>query len=240
MVKTQSTLTSLLKPSVVVPQIASTFSTLSLVSIVKDSPVTRSAIVTPQSATPNAAQPAHSVANVLATVVNRVLSPSAGTTPTTPPVDQPATLVLLAALRRGLSGAVVNLDQPSATTVSPTLVLDGYSLVPTSTEDVTAFYGIFTSPPAIAGMIQGEQEFKVVDQDGNTVGTFEALVANTNSLVFGGDLSGNPRHRFATATEGTPPAGSVIAAINYGPLGTFYSAIPSESGDGTNVVSFKL
>ena len=78
-VKAQSTVTSLLKPSVAVPQIASTPSTLSLVSIVKNSPVTRSAIVTPQSATPNAAQPTHSVANVLATVVNRVLSPSAGT-----------------------------------------------------------------------------------------------------------------------------------------------------------------
>jgi len=87
-VKTQSTLTSLLKPSVV-PQIASTFSTLSPVSIVKDSPVTRSAIVTPQSATANAAQPAHSVANILASAVNRVLSPSAGTTPTTA-VDNPS------------------------------------------------------------------------------------------------------------------------------------------------------
>ena len=236
-VKTQSTLTSLLKPSVV-PQIASTFSTLSPVSIVKDSPVTRSAIVTPQSATANAAQPAHSVANILASAVNRVLSPSAGTTPTTPPVDQPATLVLLAALRRGLSGAAVSLDQPSATTASPTLVLNGYSLVPTSTVDVTGFYGRFTSPPAIASTIQGEQEFKVLDQDGNTVGTFDALVARSNSLVFGGTYQ-EILVTDSTATEGTPPAGSVIAAINYGPFGTFYSAIPSESGDGTNVVSFK-
>ena len=236
-VKTQSTLTSLLKPSVV-PQIASTFSTLSPVSIVKDSPVTRSAIVTPQSATANAAQPANSVANILASAVNRVLSPSAGTTPTTPPVDQPATLVLLAALRRGLSGAAVSLDQPSATTASPTLVLNGYSLVPTSTVDVTGFYGRFTSPPAIASTIQGEQEFKVLDQDGNTVGTFDALVARSNSLVFGGTYQ-EILVTDSTATEGTPPAGSVIAAINYGPFGTFYSAIPSESGDGTNVVSFK-
>ena len=61
-VKAQSTVTSLLKPSVAVPQIASTPSTLPLVSIVKNFPVTRSAMVTPQSATPNAAQPTHSVA----------------------------------------------------------------------------------------------------------------------------------------------------------------------------------
>jgi len=244
-VKAQSTVTSLLKPSVAVPQIASTPSTLPLVSIVKNFPVTRSAIVTPQSATPNAAQPTHSVANVLATVVNRVLSPSAGTTPTTPPVDQPATLVLLAALRRELSGAVANLDQSNATTASPTLVLNGYDVVPTSPEHVISFYGLFTSPPATPGSLQGTQEFKVVDQTGKTVGTFEAFISNSNSFVLGGGTYTELYVTDSTATEGsdpaaTPPIGTLISSITFGKsgrLGLIYTSTPSGPD---SVVSLKL
>jgi hypothetical protein len=40
--------------------------------------------------------------------------------------------------------------------------------------------------PAVAGAVQGVQEFDVVDSNGKTVGTFGALVSNTNSDVFGG------------------------------------------------------
>lgn len=239
-VKTQSTLTSLLKPSVVVPQIASTPSTLPLVSIVKNSLVTRSAMVTPQSATPDAAQPAHSVSNVLVTVVNRILRPSAGTTPTAPPVDQPATLVLLAALRRGLSGAVDNLDQPSPIRVSPTLVLDGYNLVPSGedpTEYVSSFYGLFNDPPGTPGVVQGTQKFDVVDPDtGVTVGTVETLVSNTNSFVIGG---GTFHEIVVTSADagGNLPVGSLLTTINIGHWGIYYSVIPSAPGD---EITFKL
>jgi hypothetical protein len=240
---TRSTLTSLLTPGVVAPPIASAPSTLPAVSIVTRSPLTSTAMLTPQAATPNATPPAHDVANVLVTVVNQILRPSAGTTPTAPPpVDQPATLILLAALRRGLSGAVATLDQPNAMPVSPTLVLDGYNLVPTSPEHVTGFYGRFSYPPAIASTVQGEQEFDVVDPDtGETVGSFDALVTRTNSLIFGGTYQELLVTDVLTGTEGTgpgdtPPAGTVIAAVNYGPVGTVYTSTPSASG---NVVSFK-
>jgi hypothetical protein len=244
-VKTPSTLTSLLKPSVA-PHIASPPSTPPLVSIVKNSLATRSAIVTAQSATPNTAQQADNVANVLVTVVNRILRPSAGTTPTTPPVDQPAALVLLAALRRELSGAAVSLDQPSATTASPTLVLNGYNVVATSTEHVISFYGLFTAPPAAPGTVQGTQEFKVVDPDtGKTVGTFDALVSNTNSFVLGGGTLTELYVTDSAATAGsdpaaTPPAGTLISSVTFGKagrLGFIYTVTPSGPD---NVVSFKL
>jgi hypothetical protein len=146
-------------------------------------------------------------------------------------------------VRRELSGAAVNLDPPSPITASPTLILNGYNVVPSSTENVTGFYGRFTYPPAVAGVVQGEQEFDVVDPiTGKTVGTFEALESNTNSFIFGGtyqellvtkDLAGT----VGTDAGDTPPVGSVIAAINYGHFGTFYSSMPSPSG---TVISFKI
>jgi hypothetical protein len=200
-------------------------------------------MVMSQSAAPNAALPAHSVANVLVTAVDRILRPFAGATPTAPPVDQPATLMLLAALRRGLSGAAANLDQPSAMPVSPTLVLDGYNLVASSTEHVTSFYGIFNNPPATPGVVQGQQEFDVVDPvTGETVGSFDALVSNTNSFVLGGTFHEIVVTDVLAGTVGTdagdtPPVGSLIATNHWGGFGTIYTAMPSPSG---YVISFKL
>jgi hypothetical protein len=246
-VNTRSTLTSLLTPGVVAPPIANTPSTLPALSLVTHSPLTSTAMLTPQSVTTNATAPAHDAANVLVTVVNQILRPSAGTTPTAPPpVDQPATLILLAALRRGLSGAAATLDQPNAMPVSPTLVLDGYNLVPTSPEHVISFYGIFTKPPATPGVIQGTQEFDVVDPDtGDKVGTIEALVSNTNSFILGGSTFQELYVTKAVPTEGadpgdTPPEGTLISTIQFGKFGRFgtaYTSTPSASG---NVVSFKL
>jgi hypothetical protein len=239
---TRSTLTSLLTPGVVAPPIASAPSTLPAVSIVTRSPLTSTAMLTPQAATPNATPPAHDVANVLVTVVNQILRPSAGTTPTAPPpVDQPATLILLAALRRGLSGAVATLDQPNAMPVSPTLVLDGYNLIPTSPEHVISFYGVFTTPPAAPGTVQGTQEFDVVDPDtGETVGSFEALVSNTNSFILGGGTLQEIYVTEGTDSPETPPPGTLIARITFGKtgrFGTLYTSTPSASG---NMVSLKL
>jgi hypothetical protein len=232
-VKTLSTITSLPVPTVVRLQTARTASTLSSVST-----------VTTQSATTNAAAPAHSVSTAFAAMVNQILSPFAGNTPTAPPADSPAALVLLAAVRRELSGAATNLDQPSPTTVSPTLVLNGFNVVPSSTEHVTAFYGLFTMPPATLGVVQGEQEFDVFDPTtGETVGTFEALVSNTNSFFLGGGkfqelvVTNVVAGMEGTAAGDTPPVGSLIATNQFGPFGTVYTSMPSASG---NVVSFKL
>jgi len=154
-------------------------------------------------------------------------------------------LVLLAALRRELSGAVANLDQSNATTVSPTLVLNGYDVVPTSPEHVISFYGLFTSPPATPGSLQGTQEFKVVDQTGKTVGTFEAFISNSNSFVLGGGTYTELYVTDSTATEGsdpaaTPPIGTLISSITFGKsgrLGLIYTSTPSGPD---SVVSLKL
>ncbi len=271
------------------PQTAPTASTLSSVSTAQSSLVTPSAMVTTQPATSNAATPAPSVSTALATVVNEILNPFAGNTPAAPPVDPPTTWVLLAAVRRELSGAAVNLDPPSPITVSPTLTFtngivygsanatqglaspgntdpnslfdiaglvpglvplrdNGYNVDPSSTEDVTAFYGILATAPAAGGTVQGGQEFDVVDTiTGKTVGTFDALENNANSgiwfpasiipLMFGGtyeellvtkDLGTGT---VGTAAGDTPPVGSVIDTYNYGQFGIFYSAMPSPSGD---------
>ena len=245
-VKTQSTVTSLLKPSVAVPQTATTASTLPLVSTVKSSLVTPSAMVTPQPATPNAAQPAHSVANVLATVINRILSPSARNTPTAPPVDQPATWVLLAALRRELSGAAVNLDPPSPIKVSPTL-----TITPVYPETVTGFYNMMTAPPGVDKSIQGYRQFNVVDANGKT-GTFYAYestapyltphlpTANAASvsqvLYVDSGVANLLGHSPAT---GALPDGSVISIITSagGAFVNVYSAIRSTTPGGADTVT---
>ncbi len=200
-------------------------------------------MVRTQRATPNAATPARRFSTAFAALVREIFNPFAESAPTAPPVDPPTALVLLAAVRRELSGTAVNLAPPSPITASPTLILNGYNVVPSSTENVTGFYGRFTNPPALAGVVQGEQEFDVVDPiTGIAVGTFEALESNTNSLIFGGtyqqlliteDLAGT----VGTGAGATPPVGSVIAVIDYGRFGTFYSSMPSPSGA---VISFKI
>jgi len=209
-------------------------------SLLKDSPLTKIATVPSQSTTLNAAQPAHGVATVLVNAVNRVLSSFTGTTPTAPPVDQPAALVLLAALRRELSGAAVSLDQPNAITVSPTLVL-----TPTSPENVISFYGLFTSPPATPGVVQGMQEFEFANPQTGETGTIEALVSNTNSFVLGGGtftelyVTGVKPGTDGTVPAGAPPVGTLISVVKIGKteFGAVYTSTPSEPD---NVVSFKL
>ena len=244
MVKTQSTVMSMPTLSGVMSEVTNNVPTLSPVSLLKNSPLTRRATVSSQS-TLSATQATHGGANALVSVVNRVLSSFAGSTPTTPSGGQPATLVLLAALRRGLSGAVDGLEQSNATTASPALVLNGYYVVPSSPEHVTGWYGKFTYPPAVAGVVQAEQEFDIVDpRTGETVGTFAAVVSHTNSLIFGGsyqqllvtaDLAGT----VGTDAGDTPPVGSVISTYEYGRFGAFYSAMPTPSGD-TMISSYKF
>ena len=73
--------------------------------------------------------------------------------------------------------------------MSPTLILNGYNVVPSSTEHVTQFYGMTTNPPAVAGVTQGEQTFDVVDPiTGETVGTFDALKSSAKLFNLGGNF----------------------------------------------------
>lgn len=128
---------------------------------------------------------------------------------------------------------------PSPLTAAPTLVLNGYDLVPNSTETVTGYYGRWTYLPGAPSLIQGRQRFGVVDPaSGNTLGTFDALVSRGNGY--------NYQELLVTATDATdvgtaagqvPPVGSAIASLDLGLLGWTYTSMPTESGD---LISFSL
>jgi hypothetical protein len=116
---------------------------------------------------------------------------------------------------------------------------DSYQIIPdpSSTEEITGFFGEPATPPAVAGSIQGEQVFEVFDTTtGQAVGTFDADESTQPSL-FGAadelllvtnDLSGAA----GTAGGDTPPVGSVIDIANYGHgYETIYSALALSTGD---------
>jgi hypothetical protein len=163
------------------------------------------------------------------------LSPFAGGSPTAPLVDPPAALAALAAPRREFSGAVASLASPAASNPSSSLIFNKYEIVPGSSENVISFYGLITVPPALPGSVQGTQEFNVVDPDtGATVGSFEALVSNTNSFVFGG---GTLMAIYVTGVAddadpaATPAPGTFISQVTFGKKGRTgfqYTAVPSD------------
>jgi hypothetical protein len=116
---------------------------------------------------------------------------------------------------------------------------DSYQIIPdpSSTEEITGFFGEPATPPAVAGSIQGQQVFEVFDTTTDkTVGTFDAD-ESTNPSLYGAsnelllvtkDLSGAA----GTATGDTPPVGSVIDIRDYGDgYGTIYSALASPDDD---------
>jgi len=144
--------------------------------------------------------------------------------------------VLLAAWQRDRAGATATLDSANPNSASPALVLNGYNVVPSSTEYITAFYGMYTAAPAVAATVQGHQEFDLVDPvTGEPVGTFDALVSKNETDTFGGsylnllvteNLSGTP----GTGAGDIPPVGSVMATYNIFGFGIHYSTMPSPSG----------
>jgi hypothetical protein len=116
---------------------------------------------------------------------------------------------------------------------------DSYQIIPdpSSTEEITGFFGEPTAPPAVAASIQGQQVFEVVDTTTDKpVGTF-AADESTNPSLYGAanqlllvtkDLSGTT----GTATGDTPPVGSVFDIANYGNgYETIYSDLASPNGD---------
>lgn len=123
---------------------------------------------------------------------------------------------------------------------------DTYEVLPdpSSTELVTGFFGEPATPPAVAGSIQGLQEFEVFDTTtSQTVGTFDADESTQPSLygaahellLVTDDISGTA----GTATGDTPPVGSVIDIGNYGNgVETIYSALTQP--DGNDVVTLSL
>jgi hypothetical protein len=208
---------------------------------------TLDSITAPLRVTSNTGTATTGVAAAVAAVANQVLRPFTHEAPSAPPPAVPLTgltnLVQLAGLRRGMSGAATTLDQPTASAVNPTFVLNGYKIVadPESPEKVKSFYGLFTIGPAGPGMVQGEQEYDVVDSSGTTVGNFKALVSNSNAfIVFGG---GRYQEFVVTETDGigAPPVGTLVATSRsplFGLFGILYTSTPT--GVDEREVSLKL
>ncbi len=148
---------------------------------------------------------------------------------------------LVAASAISTAVSVVTFVAPSPTTATPSLVLDGYKVVASSTEEVTSFYGKWGNTPGNPSLIQGQQQFDVVDpKTGASVGTFDALVSRGNGYPYTqlivthtyGDGS-----NVGTDPGQVPPVGSVISIFKLAGFGLSYSAMPSSSGD---VVKVKL
>jgi len=147
---------------------------------------------------------------------------------------------LVAASAISTAVSVVTFAAPSPTTATPNLVLNGYSVVASSTEKVTSFYGKLGYTPGNPSLIQGQQQFDVVDpKTGASVGTFDALVSRGNGYPY--------TQLIVTANDGgtdvgtgpgqVPPVGSMISNFKLVGFGLSYSAMPSPSGD---VVTVKL
>lgn len=155
----------------------------------------------------------------------------------------PSSVVSLLAttvLELGLAMAVsfVNPYVPSPTVVSPTLTLNGYQIVPNSTEKVTSFYGQWAYLPGSPSAVQGQQQFNLVDPKTSLpVGSFDALVTRGDGYNYTEMLVTSTTGTTGTAAGQVPPVGSLISAFKLGGFGISYTAMPTTSGD---KVSFKL
>jgi hypothetical protein len=111
---------------------------------------------------------------------------------------------------------------------------DNYTVEPTGTETVTGLYGTGlgsadTAPPAVAGTLQGYQEFTYTDTTTGATGTF---MGDESTVTDGfGDTNQEVYVTSATGTD-APPVGSVFDTYT-GDTGDayVYSAIPSAGGD---------
>lgn len=199
----------------------------------------RPAAMTAAPAAAAVAAPAGAVATASAAATVDNLTPAAAIDLATKLLIMSVSVVAQMGLLMALS--VATAAPPSPQTAAPTLVLNGYNVVPNSPETITSFYGRWTYLPGAPSLIQGAQQFDLVDPATDaTVGSFDALVSRGNGY--------NYQELLVTANDGTnvgtgagqiPPVGSVIATLKFFPnLGWSYSAMPTESGE--NAISFKL
>lgn len=160
--------------------------------------------------------------------------------------DLVRSLVVLAATAVAQMGVVMavslsTIAPPSPLKAAPELVLNGYNLVPSTPEDITSLYGRWTYLPGAPSLIQGAQQFNVVDPTTSaTVGTFDALVSRGNGYNYQELLvTANDGINVGTDAGQTPPVGSLIATMKFAKnIGWSYSAMPTPSGQ--DLVSFKL
>lgn len=133
---------------------------------------------------------------------------------------------------------------PTTSTLNQTLAVNGYNLVPSSTELVTSFYGQWTYWPGGPTLVQGQQQYSVVDPASQeNLGTFDALVStgspfNVRSKYVELLVTSNDGINVGTGAGQIPPVGSLIATFDlFGGFGWSYSAMPSSP---EAAVSFKL
>jgi len=160
-------------------------------------------------------------------------------TPGVPPGVVSLALTSVLEIAVAVSSSILNIGMPSPTAAPPRVRLNGYSLVPSSTEDVTSFYGPWTYLPGAPSLVQGQQHFDIVDPRTHTsVGDFDALVGRGNGYNYTSLLvTANGGTNIGTGAGQVPPVGSLIAQFKIGPLGWVYSSMPTTSGD---VLSFAL
>jgi len=133
---------------------------------------------------------------------------------------------------------------PTASTLNQTLVVNGYNLVPSSTERVTSFYGQWAFWPGGPTLIQGQQQYTVVDPvTKQSMGTFDALVSTGSPFNVRGKyvellVTANDGVNVGTEAGQVPPVGSLIATFDFfAGFGWSYSAMPTAS---KSVITFKL
>lgn len=186
------------------------------------------------SASLNPAKPRTAAPRVMmaSPVASALAAPTAGAV--TPPKD----LIYLAftavvQLAVALTTSAVNFLPPSPLTPTSSQTLNGFGIVPKSTETVSSFYGRFTYMPGGQNVVQGEQEFDLVDPNtGDSVGTFDALVTRGLGYNYVDILvTSNDGINVGTAAGQTPPVGSLISTFKIGRFGWSYSDLASPSGD---------
>jgi hypothetical protein len=186
---------------------------------------------------------ASQISTVVNSVVTQLVNTFSGTSPFGPQVDSPANWLLLAAARRQPLAAAATGAAQAGATATPTLILNGYSVVPTSIEIIDAFSGRWAYFPGQPNMLQGRQDFDLVDPStGDAVGSFSALVTSGDPTSIGARyvemlVTANDGINVGTAAGQTPPVGSLISDFTLGLVGVSYSSMPSPTG---NKVSVKL
>ena len=116
------------------------------------------------------------------------------------------TAILQVALNLAIT--VADVAPSSPLTATPTLKLNGYNLVPGSTEEITSFYGRWTYLPGAPSMVQGKQQFDVVDPETNeAAGSFDALVSRGDGYNYVAlPVTENDGINVGTEAGQTPPS----------------------------------
>ncbi|TRW81506.1 hypothetical protein FK535_16620 [Mycolicibacterium sp. 018/SC-01/001] len=174
----------------------------------------------------------------LVTLFKKFLDAFTGNSPATPGANSPFAWLVAAASRREV-GAEAQQDDP-------TMVWNGLEVVPVGEPTITSFYGKYTMVPAFPGVLQGTQDFDLVDPDsGAKVATIHGLVAMNNDLGSGNRSLQIVVKDITFEADGAevgvdkkdiPPIGSVFAVVTNGRGGTQYSALAQEGND---VVSYR-